>query len=157
MTEQRRIVKIALMERELSIPSEPAAIHQVEGFLTELARELGLDEDLTGDLIIAGTEAVNNAIYHGNRLQRELPVRVLARLKQLDDVSELSLSISDRGHDRFAEEHPAGESDLPESLLAESGRGMLIIRHLMDEVQVNHDESGTHVLLVKRIKLSGAA
>lgn len=145
------------MERVLTIPSEPSAIADVERFLTELALELGLTEDQTGDLIIAGTEAANNAIYHGNELKPELPVRVKALVERERGHTRLVLAVSDQGHDQFSSTGNTTRPSLPASLLAESGRGLLIIRHLMDEVHISSDDTGTHVTLIKLFESNTAA
>lgn len=130
------------MERSLSIPSDPAAIDLVEAFLTTLACDLGLSEDAAGDLIIAGTEAANNAILHGNRQRRELPVLLEARVRG----GRLELAVTDQGEG--LPDEPIADPTTPEHLLDVSGRGLLIIRHLMDEVRVEPLDPGTRVVMV---------
>jgi serine/threonine-protein kinase RsbW len=135
------------MERSLTIPSDPAAIDQVEVFLSDLAEELGLSEDATGDLIIAGTEAANNAILHGNQQQPGLQVRLEARVASLGALRQLLLEVVDQG--AGLPQPPPPDPTLPEHLLDNSGRGLLIIRHLMDEVRIETGLQGTRVVLVK--------
>lgn len=137
------------MERSLTIPSDPAAIDQVEAFLGELAEELGLSEDFTGDLIIAGTEAANNAILHGNQQQAGLLVRLEARVSMEGDRRRLFLEVLDQG--AGLPQPPPPDPTEPEHLLDTSGRGLLIIRHLMDEVRIESDALGTRVVLVKTL------
>ncbi len=136
------------MERSLTIPSDPAAIDQVEAFLTELALELGLSEDFTGDLIIAGTEAANNAILHGNQQRPELEVRLEARVTVHGAVRQLLLAVTDHG---LGLPVPPPDPTEPEHLLDNSGRGLLIIRHLMDDVRFETGALGTCVVLVKTL------
>ena len=137
------------MERSLTIPSDPAAIDQVEAFLIALAEDLGLTEDATGDLIIAGTEAANNAILHGNQRRRELEVRLEAQVTTCGPDRRLELAVHDMGHG--LPEAPPEDPTSPEHLLDISGRGLLIIRHLMDEVRILAGERGTTVVLVKSL------
>jgi serine/threonine-protein kinase RsbW len=139
------------MDRQLTIPSNPAAISEVEAFLSAVAAEAGLSEDHAGDLIIAGTEAVNNAILHGNASRPELTVRIQARLEAGEGPRVLQLIVDDHGGDfRPARLEGVDPTD-PEHLLDESGRGLLIIRHLMDEVRIETGRPGTRVVMSKRL------
>jgi serine/threonine-protein kinase RsbW len=137
------------MERSLTIPSDPAAIDQVEAFLVSLAEDLGLSEDATGDLIIAGTEAANNAILHGNRGRPELQVRLEVLVTPDGSRRRLELAVHDMGHG--LPEAPPEDPTSPEHLLDISGRGLLIIRHLMDDVRILPGPRGTTVVLVKSL------
>ncbi|MDP2361779.1 MAG: ATP-binding protein [bacterium] len=137
------------MERSLCIPSDPAAIDLVEAFLSAIASDLGLTDDQAGDLIIAGTEAANNAILHGNQQRRDLSVRLHARVAPCRQGRYLELSVSDEGHG--LPDTPQADPTEPEHLLDISGRGLLIIRHLMDEVRVETSERGMRIVLVKTI------
>ena len=137
------------MERSLVIPSDPAAIDLVETFLSVLAQDLGLSEDAAGDLIIAGTEAANNAILHGNQRQCGLSVRLDASVVSDGATRRLQVVVTDEGSCDW----PLQESDptLPEHLLDVSGRGLLIIRHLMDDVRIEPNCPGTRIILVKTL------
>lgn len=139
------------MDRRLDIPSDPAAIDLVEAFLVSVADEAGLGEDAAGDLIIAGTEAVNNAILHGNASRPELQVRIQALLEPGAQPPTLLLIVDDHGGDfRPGRDANADPTDA-EHLLDESGRGLLIIRHLMDEVRIESGNAGTRVVMSKRV------
>ncbi len=142
-------IRIAFMDRSLTISSDPSEIERVEEFLAEVSTAAGLSEDLAGDLIIAGTEAVNNAIQHGGRPQAEQQVRIRARLLCDKGPSRLELRVSDAGRDF----DPGGVADptTPEGLLNETGRGLLIIRHLMDELRFEQGPEGMTVVMVKVI------
>jgi len=137
------------MERSLTIPSDPAAIDQVEAFLVSLAEDLGLGEDAAGDLIIAGTEAANNAILHGNQRRPDLHVRLDVQVTGVGPHRQLELAVHDMGHG--LPETPPEDPTSPEHLLDISGRGLLIIRHLMDEVRILPGARGTTVVLVKSL------
>ena len=56
------------LQRHLQIASRMEGITEVEGLINELSEELGVDETHYGEILIAMTEAVNNAIVHGNKL-----------------------------------------------------------------------------------------
>lgn len=133
------------LERSLVIPSDPAEISVVEAFLAEFAAEAGLDEDRTGDILIAGTEVVNNAILHGNRSRPELQVHIRVRLA--DRAVEIRVEDQGAGFDGHRDTDPTDA----EHLLDESGRGLLIIRHLMDEFRFEPHPGGQAAILIKRL------
>lgn len=133
------------LERRLSIPSDPAEIAAVELFLADFASDAGLNDDHTGDILIAGTEVVNNAILHGNHSQRNLQVHILVRLT--DDELEIRVDDEGKGFDPASRPDPTTESHL----MDESGRGLLILRHLMDEVRFEKHAGGQTAILIKRL------
>ena len=61
---------------EVTLPSTPASITDVESLIDVACGELALSEDAYGNILIAVTEAVNNAIIHGNKLDATLSVHV---------------------------------------------------------------------------------
>ncbi len=133
------------MKRELRIPSDPAEINSVEAFLQTFVDEAGLNEDLAGDVLIAGTEAVNNAILHGNRSQPEL--QVLIRIECRGD--ELRMEISDQGGGFDDRKNP--DPTTPEHFMEDSGRGLLIIRHFMDGLHFEKHSEGQTAILTKKL------
>ncbi|MCK5571221.1 MAG: ATP-binding protein, partial [Bacteroidetes bacterium] len=52
---------------QLTLSSDPQNIGKVEGFLQEVNRSVSLDEIQMHKLMVSLTEAVNNAIIHGNK------------------------------------------------------------------------------------------
>ena len=72
---------------EVTLPSTPASITDVEGLIDVACAELSLSEDAYGNILIAVTEAVNNAIIHGNKLDSSLSVHIGVRL-QITNRSE---------------------------------------------------------------------
>ncbi len=131
------------------IASDPACIHEVADFLEKHALAFGLDESAAGDVVIAGTEAVNNAILHGNRSEPELRVQVIFHEGHSDCVV---LEVQDEGRDFTPDTLPDPTS--ADRLMDEGGRGWLIIRHLMDEVEVLQGQDGTRVIMKKRLQNS---
>ena len=60
----------------ISIASDYAAVSKVEALVDKICSELGVQEDYYGNVLIAVTEAVNNAIQHGNIFNSDLVVYV---------------------------------------------------------------------------------
>ena len=129
---------------EKRYPSNQDAVVKAERLVEKFTRKLDFDEDQRVDVAIAITEAVNNAVEHGNRLQADRTVTV--RLEWRD--SRLVITVRDQGEgfDPDAIDDPLS----PENLTRPDGRGLLIVRSLMDSVEVNPSSEGTEVVMVKK-------
>jgi serine/threonine-protein kinase RsbW len=97
-------------------------------------------------MAIAVTEAVNNAIKHGNKADPKKKVRIHFEL--FDDSIVVKVADEGRGFDPDRLRDPLD----PENILRESGRGIFILRALMDDVSFCFSDSGTEVTLVKKKK-----
>jgi serine/threonine-protein kinase RsbW len=129
---------------KLDIVSEPEKIVEVDAFAEKPIEQMGFSQDQRDDIAIALSEAVNNAIEHGN--QGDPSKKVHIELEEIDNGIRIVVTDEGGGFDPSEVEDPTD----PENLLAESGRGLLIIRHLMDEVNVASSGSGTRVEMIKR-------
>lgn len=132
------------MSIEKRYPSSQDAVVKAERLADKFTRKLDFDEDQRVDVAIAVTEAVNNAVEHGNRLQADRTVTV--RLEWRD--SQLVITVRDQGEgfDPDAVDDPLS----PENLTRPDGRGLLVIRSLMDSVEVRPSSEGTEVIMVKK-------
>lgn len=129
---------------DLAIPSRLEAMGAVQARLDVALRRLGLDDDACHRIGLATHEAVVNAIVHGNRRDPGRPVEVQLAC----DGEDLVIRVADRG----AGFDPAGVADplLPENLLRPGGRGLLLMRALMDEVGHGPGLSGGTVATLRR-------
>jgi serine/threonine-protein kinase RsbW len=109
--------------------SNPKNVSRVEGFLEKVGAHIPLDEIQFNKLMVALTEAVNNAIVHGNRSRPEK--RVFVTCSVLDGVIDILVRDEGRGFRPETVESPLKE----ENLLRESGRGIFLMRTLMDKVE----------------------
>ena len=132
------------VKSKLVIPSDPERLVEVDAFAEERIGKLRFSPDQRDDIAISLSEAVNNAIMHGNAGDSNKTVTIV--LEERKD--SLRIQVTDQG-DGFVVDEVADPTD-PENLLAESGRGLLIIRHLMDEVNVTPTRHGTQVELIKK-------
>jgi serine/threonine-protein kinase RsbW len=122
---------------EVTLPSTPASITDVESLIDVACGELALSEDAYGNILIAVTEAVNNAIIHGNKLDATLSVHVGVH----NNEEWVCFSVKDQGTGFDPEIIP--DPTAPENLLKENGRGIFLMKNLSDEV--SYDENGTVV------------
>jgi len=125
--------------KSLKLPSNSEAVTAVENLVDEICLELALNEDAYGNVLISVTEALNNAIHHGNKNQETLLIELLV----LNNTAEFCFSITDEGPGFDFMNLPDPTS--PENILKENGRGVFLMRNLADEVEF--EESGKKVSL----------
>jgi PAS domain S-box-containing protein len=119
----------------VSVPAEPSALvglrADVRGWLTAQA----IPEDVHADVVLACDEACANAIEHAYRTTTSRPIRV--ELRREDD--RVVIQVEDAG---------AWRDDLVEG---DRGRGISIMRAVMDDVDIRTDRHGTVVTLRRRV------
>ncbi|MBP1678180.1 MAG: anti-sigma regulatory factor [Bacteroidetes bacterium] len=125
----------------LTLSSKPKNIGRVEGFLKKIDRTAHLDEIQEHKLMIALTEAVNNAILHGNRSNEEKKVRVVCEVQE--DGVLFTVTDEGKGFRPDTVANPLKE----ENLLKESGRGIFLMRTLLDRVEFHRTRAGMEVKL----------
>ena len=125
----------------LTLASNPRSIGRVEGFLHKVGKSISLDEIQFHKLMVSLTEAVNNAIVHGNKVRPTKKVRVICELLP----GWILLMIHDEGKGFKPEK--VGNPLTKENLLRESGRGIFLMRTLMDKVEFDVGKGGTEVRL----------
>ncbi len=124
----------------LSIPSQIESIPIVETLIDDVCKKIGVHEEVYGNVLIAVTEAVNNAILHGNKEASTLLVDVGV----YDESESFLFEVKDKGNgfDHLNLPDPTA----PENIEKENGRGIYLMRHLADEVLYN--EKGNEVAIV---------
>lgn len=125
----------------LRLPSNPKSISRIEAFLNRINRSLRLDEILFNKLMISVTEAVNNAIVHGNKSNPAK--KVLVTCEVLPGWLVVLVDDQGRGFKPETVKNPLKK----ENLLKESGRGIFLMRTLMDKVEFESNRSGMQVRL----------
>ena len=125
--------------QRLEIQSEPASISTVEKMIDNVCEQKKLNEDYYGNILIAITEAVNNAIIHGNKQNPEK--KIIVQCSNSD--KDINFTIEDQG-DGFDFENLPDPTD-PDNLEKPHGRGVFLMRNLADEV--NFHENGRVVEL----------
>lgn len=130
----------------MTLPSSPNAIGRVESFLRRISKRVPLDDIQFHKLMVSLTEAVNNAIVHGNKSNARKKVVVVCHCMP----DELVITVSDqgKGFDLEKVENPLAD----ENLLRTSGRGIFLMRTLMDRVEYEMSKKGVTVTLVLQLK-----
>lgn len=117
----------------IQIPSIVENIRIIESFIDNARAKLRLDDDIYGNIMIAVTESVNNAIIHGNKNDRDKNVQISLTFQD----SILKFVIEDEGEGFDYQNLPDPTS--PENLDKTNGRGIFLMKHLSDEVTFLHN------------------
>jgi serine/threonine-protein kinase RsbW len=129
----------------ISIPSSQEYLTDVDVFIEGILRGYGADESVIADVAISVSELVNNAINHGNKSSEVKCVRVTIKR----NGKEISITILDEGEGFNPDEIDDPLAD--ENLLKEAGRGIFIVKSLMDGVRINQQNGGTSITITKSI------
>jgi len=137
------MVRKTSQNKTISFPSDVEYLEKIEKTSAKIAADAGFDESTVDDISIALTELVNNAIHHGNKND----IKKIVTVTFIVDDTKLSISISDQGNG-FS---PNAISDPihPDNLMADNGRGIYLVKALMDKVDYKISEEGTEVTISK--------
>ena len=113
----------------IEVPSLSENIRMIESFIDNAKEKFQLDDDIYGNIMIAITEAVNNAIKHGNGSDSSKNVSLSLSL----DESLIKFRVEDEGQGFDYQNLPDPTS--PENIEKPGGRGIFLMKHLSDEVE----------------------
>lgn len=116
----------------LQLPSRIDSITIVENFIDELSAKYGFSDELYANVLTCLSEAVINAIVHGNR--ESLDKKVYINLEVIED-KRLIFTISDEGDGFDFNNLP--DPTAPENIENLTGRGVFIIKKLADQCIFN--------------------
>ena len=131
------------MNRKINFESKPENLTLVENLIDEICKTQDVTEDNYGNILIALTEAVNNAILHGNKCNPTKLVNVNIETSQ----GAMSVTVEDEGEGFDFNSVP--DPTAPENLEKPTGRGIFLMRNLADEVEFSAD--GRRVELTFRL------
>ncbi len=112
---------------ELRFDSKPENIAVVEKLIDKISADHGIVAEHYGNVLIAMTECVNNAIVHGNKLDEAKSVSVSCAIND----KTLVFRITDEGPGFDYDNLP--DPTAPENIEKPHGRGVFLMRHLADE------------------------
>ncbi|MEA3297721.1 MAG: ATP-binding protein [candidate division Zixibacteria bacterium] len=138
--------KPVITDNTITIPSDQEFLPDVDVYIEGTLRGYGADESTIADIAISVSELVNNAIAYGNRDSRDNPVKI--SIATTNNTVEISISDRGQGFDPNKIENPIAD----ENLLKVVGRGIFIVRSLMDKVDFDSTDKGTTVTITKSFK-----
>ena len=127
---------------EFELPSDLGLMNGVLEYLQERVAKLGLIKPDRSNLFVALDEAFVNAVKHGNKNDPTKLLKITAELSP----KEASFTVEDEGEGFDIREIP--DPCDPANLFRTSGRGVLLIYNIMDEVEYN--AQGNRVKMIKR-------
>ncbi len=123
----------------LRIDSDPRNVAQIESFVQRIVEKFKLCPDAYGNLLVTLTEAVNNAIIHGNQADRSKTVQVHLRKKS----DRLLVRVSDEGCGFDYDNLP--DPTCPENRHKLGGRGVFLMQQLSDEIRFRNNGSTVEI------------
>jgi serine/threonine-protein kinase RsbW len=123
----------------IEIPSLAENIRMIESFIDNAKEKYQLDDDIYGNIMIAVTEAVNNAIKHGNGGDSTKNVSLTLSFEE----GLIKFKVEDEG--TGFDHHNLPDPTSPENIEKPGGRGIFLMKHLSDEVEF--DDNGRVVEL----------
>lgn len=121
--------------------SDPDNLVEVEKFISDIADEFNVDEEIKSNLTLSVSEASSNAMVHGNKLDPKKEIELTVSL--FKDSIKVVIKDQGNGFDPNAVPDPTA----PENLLKDSGRGIFIMKSFLKELKYNFTDSGTEVIL----------
>ncbi len=119
--------------------SDKKILSEIESILEKIKLKIPIGNDKFHDIIVATTEAIINAIQHGNQFDPSKKVKLSVSASS----GHIQVIVQDEGtgFDPSTIEDPR----TPENILKERGRGIFLIRQLSDSVNITTSNKGTIV------------
>lgn len=133
----------------ISLPSSLAHLDLAQMIAERIAKAIGLDEDGQLDFGLAIREVAINAMKHGNGFDESTPVHIEFHTRE----TSVRAQIVDQGAGFDPEQTPDPTSG--ENVWRSSGRGLLLIRTLVDDIQFDRLPDGMQVSLTKSSSSAG--
>jgi anti-sigma regulatory factor (Ser/Thr protein kinase) len=131
------------MKREAWLAAAPESAATARAIVREAAGEQGLDDRAIWDLMLATTEAVSNAVLHGQGCAEPEVIRL--RIQTTEDG--VFIEVCDCG--RFTRRRVVSER-------REGGRGIPIMSAVTDDFELLPETGGTRVRFGKRLVAAAA-
>jgi len=125
--------------REIKIESSVDQMYRVEQFVEGISDDHMLYGSYFGNIMMAVTEAVQNAIFHGNREDRSKLVRISENLTK----EGLWIMVADQGNGFNFKDYLLKDADSGYNL---QKTGLLVIQKLCDEVRFEANGSRLEML-----------
>jgi serine/threonine-protein kinase RsbW len=123
------------MQEKLSFSSKVENINLVEKLIDDICAKHEVNEDNYGNILIGITEAVNNAIHHGNKSNPLAEVKVSFSI----DEKELTFIVEDEGAGFDYDSLP--DPTDPKNIEKPHGRGVFLMKNLSDDISFIDDGS----------------
>ena len=113
----------------LKLPSNLMSINVLDSFVQDVVHQYKISQEVHGNMLISLTEAVTNAITHGNHYDENKIVQI--NLQKKSDT--IAIRVSDQGCGFDPESVPDPTCD--ENICKCGGRGVFLMQRLCDQIQ----------------------
>ena len=127
----------------LVISSNQNELAKVENLSNRISKKVSLSEGKSDNLAIVLTELVNNAILHGNKNQPQKKVTI--EVSYYETYVQVSVKDQGNGFDPLGLKDPRD----PENIWKESGRGIFLVKNLVDKVEFHPTEEGMEIVITE--------
>lgn len=134
------IMSESVSKKDITINSSVENLNFVEKEIESIFDDFNFSEEHFGNVLIAVTEAVNNAVHYGNQED----VTKVINLNFTSIKNKLIVTVKDQG-DGFDYESLPDPTD-PNNLEKLEGRGIFLMKHLSDSLSFS--DNGSKVELV---------
>jgi serine/threonine-protein kinase RsbW len=132
-------IMVQNIEKQMDINLTDNPESAVEHIIVNLCEEMNIKEEQFGNILLAVTEAVSNAVEHGNKNSSDK----IVQLSYQTTPEQITFTVSDQGQGFDLEGVP--DPTHPGSIDPEAGRGIFVMKHLADKMELL--EKGNKVLL----------
>jgi serine/threonine-protein kinase RsbW len=129
----------------ITIPADSKFLVDVDEFVESYLRKNRITDTAIADIAISVSELVNNAVLHGSEKSPNSPIKI--SVDKTDGKVTITVTDHGGGFDPSDIDDPLAE----ENLLKETGRGIFIVRSLMDSLNVETSAEGTTVIISKNV------
>lgn len=134
--------KVKVFERYEKFTTFREAISKLDCVLSDLRNSVEITDKLFNSIYVCASEALNNAIIHGNQLN---PSKCVELYLYVED-NAIHLDIIDEGEG--FDESKLADPLLPENLNKENGRGVFIINQFCCQKNTKKTQRGFCVSMV---------
>ena len=113
----------------LKLPSNLRSINVLDSFVQDVVHQYQISQEVHGNMLISLTEAVTNAITHGNHYDENKVVQI--NLQKKSDTIAIRVSDQGCGFDPANVPDPTCE----ENICKCGGRGVFLMQRLCDQIQ----------------------
>ena len=123
----------------LALDSNPENVKEIQPYVDQIVQKYQIGSDLYGNILISLTEAITNAIVHGNQADQNKKVFVHSKF----DQNLIRVQVQDEGEGFNYEEVP--DPTDPMNILELNGRGVFLIHQLSDGVTYSNNGSTVEI------------
>lgn len=131
----------------LELPSNLLYVDIIESFFWKYLEVGNIVDKINGhELFVAVIEAVVNGIKHGNKNDEKKIITF--KINQKNDKIIFKVKDLGKGFNPDSVVDPTNETNIKK----DNGRGIFLMKKLMDEVKFNFKDSGTEIVMIKKLK-----